>query len=73
MQCHAMNNEVLNNFIKSATAASNIGALLIITNLFKPRGAFYPFQLLGNLSVIEQKITFLSFNPKPSLIGSCTG
>ena len=28
MQCHAMNNEVFNNFINSATAASVIGTLL---------------------------------------------
>ena len=36
IQCHAMNNEVFNNFINSATAASVIGTRLKITNLTAP-------------------------------------
>ena len=50
MQCHAINNEVF-NCIKSATAASFSGTVLIITNLVKPQGSFYPLPLSGKMSI----------------------
>ena len=64
MQCHAVNNGVFNNFIKSATAAFVISAPLIITNLNAP---------------VLFKVSFILSRSLPLMIhfftvaGSCAG